>query len=93
MFLIFMFLMGFSIIMFCLVHKHLLQTLLSLEFLVLILFLMMFFMIMILGYELNFILFFLVFTVCEGALGLSILVNLVRNQGNDYLFSSSIMSW
>nr|YP_009485769.1 NADH dehydrogenase subunit 4L [Urostylis flavoannulata]AVZ00905.1 NADH dehydrogenase subunit 4L [Urostylis flavoannulata] len=82
-----------GVIMFCMMHKHLLQTLLSLEFLVLTLFLMMFFMISMLGYEMYMLLLFLIFTVCEGALGLSILVNMVRNQGNDYISSMSILSW
>lgn len=35
---------------------------------------------------------FLVFTISEGALGLSILVSLVRRQGNDYLTRLSILS-
>nr|QCI09465.1 NADH dehydrogenase subunit 4L [Urolabida sp. FS-2019] len=80
-------------IMFCMTHKHLLQTLLTLEFLVLILFLMMFFMLLGLGYEIYLLLTFLIFTVCEGALGLAILVNIVRNSGNDYLSVMSILKW
>nr|AFI54795.1 NADH dehydrogenase subunit 4L [Urostylis sp. HL-2012] len=82
-----------GIIMFCMMHKHLLQTLLSLEFLVLILFLMMFFMMFNLGYDMYMLLLFLIFTVCEGALGLSLLVIMVRNKGNDYISSMSILSW
>jgi NADH-ubiquinone oxidoreductase chain 4L len=31
--------------------------------------------------------FFLVFSVCEGALGLSILVSMIRGFGNDYFQS------
>nr|YP_010736669.1 NADH dehydrogenase subunit 4L [Tessaromerus quadriarticulatus]WEM32420.1 NADH dehydrogenase subunit 4L [Tessaromerus quadriarticulatus] len=93
MFYIMMFMLMLGIIMFCMMHKHLLQTLLILEFLVLIMFLMMFFMILIMGYEMYYSLLFLIFTVCEGALGLSILVNLVRNQGNDFISSMSVLSW
>lgn len=50
-------------------------------------------MILRLGYELYFVLLFLIYSVCEGALGLSILVNIVRNQGNDYLSTISVLTW
>nr|YP_010303523.1 NADH dehydrogenase subunit 4L [Anaxilaus musgravei]QUT09475.1 NADH dehydrogenase subunit 4L [Anaxilaus musgravei] len=82
-----------GIIVFCSTRNHLLLSLLSLEFMVLSSFLCLFLVMMIYGYELYFSLIFLVFTVCEGALGLSILVSLVRSQGNDYLLSMSILSW
>nr|YP_010693442.1 NADH dehydrogenase subunit 4L [Chalcopis glandulosa]WCB99324.1 NADH dehydrogenase subunit 4L [Chalcopis glandulosa] len=82
-----------SVIVFCSTRKHLLLALLSLEFMVLFTFLMLFVLLMNFGYDLYFSLMFLVFSVCEGALGLSILVSLVRSQGNDYLSSMSILSW
>nr|YP_010222611.1 NADH dehydrogenase subunit 4L [Pentatoma metallifera]UCC46074.1 NADH dehydrogenase subunit 4L [Pentatoma metallifera] len=82
-----------SIIVFCSTRKHLLLSLLSLEFMVLSVFMILFVVLMNYGYELYFSLIFLVFTVCEGVLGLSILVNLIRNQGNDYLLSMSTLSW
>nr|YP_010626164.1 NADH dehydrogenase subunit 4L [Dybowskyia reticulata]WBK02999.1 NADH dehydrogenase subunit 4L [Dybowskyia reticulata] len=82
-----------GIIVFCSTRKHLLLSLLSLEFMVLCVFLSLFLMMMTFGYEIYFSLLFLVFTVCEGALGLSILVTLVRSQGNDYLSSMSVLSW
>nr|YP_009472956.1 NADH dehydrogenase subunit 4L [Dalsira scabrata]AST10186.1 NADH dehydrogenase subunit 4L [Dalsira scabrata] len=82
-----------SVIVFCSTRKHLLISLLSLEFMVLFSFMMLFLLLMNLGYELYFCLLFLVFSVCEGALGLSILVSLVRSHGNDYLSSMSILSW
>nr|YP_010528126.1 NADH dehydrogenase subunit 4L [Priassus spiniger]UXW64228.1 NADH dehydrogenase subunit 4L [Priassus spiniger] len=82
-----------SIVVFCSTRKHLLLSLLSLEFMVLSLFLFMFIILLNYGYELYFSLIFLVFTVCEGVLGLSILVTLIRSQGNDYLSSMSILSW
>nr|YP_010714137.1 NADH dehydrogenase subunit 4L [Menida lata]WDD39700.1 NADH dehydrogenase subunit 4L [Menida lata] len=82
-----------GVIVFCSTRKHLLLSLLSLEYMVLSLFLLLILLMMNYGYELYFTLMFLVFTVCEGALGLSILVTLVRNQGNDYLLSMSILSW
>nr|YP_011009667.1 NADH dehydrogenase subunit 4L [Hygia bidentata]WPV77659.1 NADH dehydrogenase subunit 4L [Hygia bidentata] len=88
---IFMFFSG--LISFSLSRKHLLLTLFSLEYLVLVLFLMLFLFLLNYGFEMYFILFFLVFTVCEGALGLSILVKMVRSHGNDLLSSLSVLSW
>nr|QZI85947.1 NADH dehydrogenase subunit 4L [Eocanthecona furcellata] len=82
-----------GIIVFCSTRKHLLLSLLSLEYMVLSVFFSLFLVMYNYGYELYFTLLFLVFTVCEGALGLSILVSLVRNQGNDYLTSMSMLSW
>nr|YP_010184620.1 NADH dehydrogenase subunit 4L [Zicrona caerulea]QVH34052.1 NADH dehydrogenase subunit 4L [Zicrona caerulea]UCC46152.1 NADH dehydrogenase subunit 4L [Zicrona caerulea] len=78
---------------FCSTRKHLLLSLLSLEYMVLVTFFSLFLVMYNFGYELYLTLMFLVFTVCEGALGLSILVSLVRSQGNDYLSSMSLLSW
>nr|YP_010311862.1 NADH dehydrogenase subunit 4L [Planusocoris schaeferi]UNA71170.1 NADH dehydrogenase subunit 4L [Planusocoris schaeferi] len=88
---VFMFLSGLMIFSFS--HKHMLLSLFSLEYLVLILFLSFFIFIMNFGYEMYFVLVFLVFSVCEGALGLSILVNMIRSHGNELLSSMSILSW
>nr|ASS30724.1 NADH dehydrogenase subunit 4L [Pylocheles mortensenii] len=68
-------------------RKHLLNTLLSLEFLMLGIFFLMSSNISNIGNELYFILFFLTLAACEGALGLSLLVSLVRSHGNDYFNS------
>nr|UPL65710.1 NADH dehydrogenase subunit 4L [Dalader distanti] len=88
---VFMFLSG--MIVFASTHKHLLLTLFSLEYLVLVLFLFMVSFLLMFGFEFYFVLIFMVFTVCEGALGLSILVNMIRSHGNDLLSSLSILSW
>nr|QEI26527.1 NADH dehydrogenase subunit 4L [Eurydema ventralis] len=88
---LFSFLSG--MVVFCSTRKHLLLSLLSLEFLVLCVFLLLFMVMYNYGYELYLLLMFLVFTVCEGALGLSILVSLVRGHGNDYLSSMSTLTW
>nr|AVN68202.1 NADH dehydrogenase subunit 4L [Melanozosteria sp. Cairns, Australia] len=88
--------MLFSIMFFCGIwvfssnRKHLLVTLLSLEFIVLILFLMLYNYLNEFNYELYFSMVFLTFSVCEGALGLSILVSMIRSYGNDY-FQSYVM--
>nr|YP_010021582.1 NADH dehydrogenase subunit 4L [Neoasterolepisma foreli]QOL10510.1 NADH dehydrogenase subunit 4L [Neoasterolepisma foreli] len=70
-------------------RSHLLVTLLSLEFIVLMMYMYMSYC---LGgvEEVYFCLLFLSFCVCEGALGLSIMVSVVRTHGNDY-FNSFIM--
>nr|YP_010259297.1 NADH dehydrogenase subunit 4L [Drosophila burlai]YP_010259310.1 NADH dehydrogenase subunit 4L [Drosophila leontia]YP_010259336.1 NADH dehydrogenase subunit 4L [Drosophila seguyi]YP_010262567.1 NADH dehydrogenase subunit 4L [Drosophila chocolata]YP_010262580.1 NADH dehydrogenase subunit 4L [Drosophila curta]YP_010262593.1 NADH dehydrogenase subunit 4L [Drosophila mylenae]YP_010262606.1 NADH dehydrogenase subunit 4L [Drosophila aff. tsacasi AY-2019]AAX76859.1 NADH dehydrogenase subunit 4L [ len=79
--------------LFCFVsnRKHLLSMLLSLEFIVLMLFFMLFIYLNMLNYETYFSMMFLTFSVCEGALGLSILVSMIRTHGNDYFQSFSIM--
>nr|YP_002735027.1 NADH dehydrogenase subunit 4L [Macroscytus gibbulus]ABZ02043.1 NADH dehydrogenase subunit 4L [Macroscytus gibbulus] len=93
LFMLLMLFMGSGVVVFCSTRKHILLSLLSLEFMVLSIYLVLFIMMMMYGYELYFSLIFLVFTVCEGALGLSILVSLVRSQGNDYLSSMSVLTW
>nr|YP_009441639.1 NADH dehydrogenase subunit 4L [Incoltorrida madagassica]AOY39145.1 NADH dehydrogenase subunit 4L [Incoltorrida madagassica] len=77
-----MFFMG--TIVFCLKRKHLLLMLLSLEFIVISLFIMLVTYLGMNKYEFFFLLVYLVFSVCEGVLGLSILVSLIRTHGNDY---------
>nr|URX53586.1 NADH dehydrogenase subunit 4L [Neotermes cf. meruensis] len=87
----------FSFIFFCGIwsfssnRKHLLATLLSLEFMVLVLFIVIYFYLCFFNYELYFVMFFLVFSVCEGALGLSVLVSMIRGFGNDYFQSYSVL--
>lgn len=72
-------------------RKHLLSRLLSLEFIVLSLFFLLVIFLNLINYELYFRMLFLVFRVCEGALGVSILVSLIRTHGNDYFNSFSIL--
>jgi NADH-ubiquinone oxidoreductase chain 4L len=72
-------------------RKHLLITLLSLEFIVLSLFSLLFLYLNFFGYEIFFSIIFLTFRVCEGALGLSILISIIRTHGNDYFNSFRIL--
>nr|YP_009918102.1 NADH dehydrogenase subunit 4L [Serratella zapekinae]QLP89004.1 NADH dehydrogenase subunit 4L [Serratella zapekinae] len=72
-------------------RKHLLMTLLSLEFISLSLYLMLYLFLLTKSSELYFLMVFLTFIVCEGALGLSILVSMIRTHGNDYFQSFSIL--
>nr|AXS65507.1 NADH dehydrogenase subunit 4L [Elateroidea sp. 8 KM-2017] len=59
--------------------------LMGLEFIVLSLYIMLLFYLSMFDYELFFSMVFLIFSVCEGSLGLSILVMIVRSHGSDYL--------
>nr|UFZ13225.1 NADH dehydrogenase subunit 4L [Neochauliodes tonkinensis] len=72
-------------------RKHLLLMLLSLEFIVVCLFSWLMWFLLVFNYEFYFSMVFLTFTVCEGALGLSILVSMIRTHGNDYFNSFSIL--
>nr|YP_009971769.1 NADH dehydrogenase subunit 4L [Cucujus kempi]QNG56479.1 NADH dehydrogenase subunit 4L [Cucujus kempi] len=76
-----------GLIVFSSKRKHMLLMLLSLEFVVLSLYLSMFIYIGMMGYEYFFCMIFLSMSVCEGALGLSILVSIIRSYGNDYVMS------
>nr|YP_010417553.1 NADH dehydrogenase subunit 4L [Junonia intermedia]USF17621.1 NADH dehydrogenase subunit 4L [Junonia intermedia] len=72
-------------------HKHLLIVLLSLEFMVLSIFFFFMMYLMMLDYNMYMLMVFLVFSVCEGALGLSILVSMIRTHGNDYFQSYNLI--
>nr|YP_010715436.1 NADH dehydrogenase subunit 4L [Phalera assimilis]WDE24568.1 NADH dehydrogenase subunit 4L [Phalera assimilis] len=72
-------------------RKHLLIVLLSLEFLVLSIFFFMLIFLMLIEYNMYMLMVFLVFSVCEGALGLSILVSMIRTHGNDYFQSFNLL--
>nr|YP_010040998.1 NADH dehydrogenase subunit 4L [Eclipophleps carinata]QOZ41932.1 NADH dehydrogenase subunit 4L [Eclipophleps carinata] len=65
-------------------RNHLLVVLLSLEYIVLSLFLLIIIFLVEFDYDYFFPVVFLVFSVCEGALGLSILVSMIRSHGNDF---------
>lgn len=89
---IFFFLIFFlGVISFIFSYKHLLNILLRLEFIVLCLFIFLFFYLNFLNFEQYFRIYFLVFSVCEGVLGLSILVSIIRSHGNDYFLNYSFL--
>ncbi|BBV28444.1 NADH dehydrogenase subunit 4L (mitochondrion) [Teleogryllus occipitalis] len=90
----------FVVIMFCYLsglwvycskRKHLLIILLSLEYMVLFTFFMLMSWLGMLSYELFFSMIYLVFAVCEGSLGLGILISMVRSHGNDYFQSFVVL--
>nr|AAK91926.1 NADH dehydrogenase subunit 4L [Rhagoletis nova] len=72
-------------------RKHLLSILLSLEYIVLNLFFLLFIYLNLMDYESFFDMMFLTFDVCEGALGLSILVSMIRTHGIDYFQSFNVL--
>nr|YP_010547227.1 NADH dehydrogenase subunit 4L [Odontocimbex svenhedini]UYK52166.1 NADH dehydrogenase subunit 4L [Odontocimbex svenhedini] len=63
---------------------HLLMVLLSLEFIVMSLFFLIIIYLNLNEMEMFFSMIFLTFSVCEGVLGLSILILMIRLNGNDY---------
>lgn len=89
LFILFIFFCG--LLSFCSIRKHLLSTLLRLEFIVLRMFFLLFNFLSLFSIEVYFSMFFLTFCVCEGVLGLSILVSLIRSHGNDFFNSFSIL--
>nr|YP_009407053.1 NADH dehydrogenase subunit 4L [Typhlatya arfeae]ASA39602.1 NADH dehydrogenase subunit 4L [Typhlatya arfeae] len=86
---VFMFICG--VVSFVGARKHLLSTLLSLEFIMLSVFWLMSVVIVNLGGDSYFILFFLTLAACEGALGLALLVSVVRTHGSDNFSSFSVL--
>nr|AST23820.1 NADH dehydrogenase subunit 4L [Lymantria sp. AN-2017] len=88
----FMFLIMFFIgnLIFVLKHKHLLIVLLSLEFIVLMIFFFLLITMSYVDYDLYMLMVFLVFSVCEGVLGLSILISMIRTHGSDYFQSFNL---
>nr|YP_010853265.1 NADH dehydrogenase subunit 4L [Deilephila elpenor]WGM81657.1 NADH dehydrogenase subunit 4L [Deilephila elpenor] len=72
-------------------NKHLLIVLLSLEFIVLSIFFFFLVFLMMIDYDMYMLMVFLVFSVCEGSLGLSILVSMIRTHGNDYFQSFNLI--
>nr|APX40573.1 NADH dehydrogenase subunit 4L [Galeruca interrupta] len=78
-------------LMFVLNRKHLLMMLLSLEFIVISLYFSMFLYLSNMTYEYFFSMIYLTMSVCEGALGLSMLILMVRVHGNDYILTFSFL--
>nr|YP_010536438.1 NADH dehydrogenase subunit 4L [Chaetocnema confinis]UYC28916.1 NADH dehydrogenase subunit 4L [Chaetocnema confinis] len=87
MYLSFIFFMGSLSFIFN--RKHLLLMLLSLEFIVVSLYMNMYMYISMFNYEFFFLMFFLIMSVCEGVLGISLMILMVRVHGNDYILSFS----
>nr|AWX92101.1 NADH dehydrogenase subunit 4L [Ugyops sp. APL-2018] len=86
----FFFFFFFGFISLFLVRKHYLLSLFCLEFIFLSLFLFIFFYLNFFFYEFYYGVVFLVFGVCDGVLGLSLLIYIVRKFSSDYLDSFNL---
>nr|AML26626.1 NADH dehydrogenase subunit 4L [Platypodinae sp. BMNH 1274715] len=84
-FIILMFISGLFIFSFK--FKHFLYLLIGLEFMVISLYLYLFIYLGLVDNNYFLSLIYLTFSVCEGALGLSILVMMMRDSGNDLVKS------
>nr|ATF28613.1 NADH dehydrogenase subunit 4L [Norvellina sp. EMHAU-15062816] len=84
------FMYSFSLFSLMVVRKHIFLCLLSLEFVVISLLLTFMYYLMFFGFGFYSSLILMVFFVCEGVLGLSVLVSMIRCYGNDYLSSLSL---
>nr|APX39180.1 NADH dehydrogenase subunit 4L [Phratora vitellinae] len=78
-----------GLVIFSLKRKHFLLMLLSLEFMIVSLFLNLLIYLSLMNYEFFFSMIFLTMSVCEGVLGLSILILMIRTHGNDYILTFS----
>nr|AST14997.1 NADH dehydrogenase subunit 4L [Lema sp. EMHAU-15083113]ATN23500.1 NADH dehydrogenase subunit 4L [Lema sp. EMHAU-15071010] len=87
--LLFMFML--VLLSFLIRFNHFLLMLLSLEMMVVILYFIMYIYFYSMFNELFFLMIYLTMSVCEGVLGLSILVSMIRVYGNDYIMSFSFL--
>nr|AZZ89163.1 NADH dehydrogenase subunit 4L [Betatropis formosana] len=72
------------------VRKHFLLCLLSLEFLIISIYLFSLMYFSFYMYDFYFLILFLVLGVCDGVLGLSLLVYLIRKTSSDFIDSLSL---
>nr|YP_010490405.1 NADH dehydrogenase subunit 4L [Ashinkailepas seepiophila]UWM12891.1 NADH dehydrogenase subunit 4L [Ashinkailepas seepiophila] len=86
---VFLFLVGFW--MYISKRAHLMSMLISLEYVVLSIFFFLILISIVMGFEVYLSLVFLVASVCEGSLGVSILVGMVRSHSSDYLSVLSVL--
>nr|AWV83181.1 NADH dehydrogenase subunit 4L [Auritibicen japonicus] len=71
-------------------RKHIMTSLLSLELIILSLFCSFSFVLSYMYMDMYMLLVFLTFSVCEGVMGLSCLVILIRSNGNDHLLTMTL---
>nr|AXS65005.1 NADH dehydrogenase subunit 4L [Cucujoidea sp. 31 KM-2017] len=91
MFLVFLIMYLSGIIVFSIKRSNLLVMLLSLEFIMLSLYFMVFLYLKIMLYSYFFNMLFISFSVCEGSLGLAVLVSMIRLFGNDRIMLFSML--
>nr|DAZ91233.1 TPA_asm: ND4L [Gammarus fossarum] len=81
-----------SIFSFILNYSHVLNSLLSLELLVLMVYWLLSLNLFNMGGDSFFMVFYVVMSVCEGVLGLSLLIMGVYSHGSDYMMSYSVLN-
>nr|AXS66528.1 NADH dehydrogenase subunit 4L [Coleoptera sp. 30 KM-2017] len=86
---IFMYMVGLFVFSFK--SMYLLMMLLSIEFIFLSLFFFLFLNFNLMGIDYYFGMLFIVMGVCEGSMGLAVLVSLIHSFGNDYFNSFNIL--
>nr|YP_009445810.1 NADH dehydrogenase subunit 4L [Hypselodoris apolegma]ATX68398.1 NADH dehydrogenase subunit 4L [Hypselodoris apolegma] len=74
-------------------NMHILSLLISLEALMLSLLIFLFSFSMLYGSSFHIFLILLTFAACEAALGLALLVSILRIRGNDYVISLSTLNF
>lgn len=79
-----------GLVSFAFLRNHLVATLLRLEFASISIYLLLFITLVNSPGELYVSLIYLTLGACEGALGLSVLVAVIKHKGNDYLNSPSL---
>nr|UGN61585.1 NADH dehydrogenase subunit 4L [Syrista parreyssii] len=82
-----------SMMIFMKFNKHVLLILMSLEFFVVSMFYIWFSYFNMLEMDQFMCLYYLVFAINESVLGLSIMILIVRNQGNDYFNLMTLAKW
>nr|ASM41885.1 NADH dehydrogenase subunit 4L [Scaphoideus varius] len=90
MFYSFMYMYMMSLFSLLMIRKHIFLCLISLEFVVMSLLIMYTYMFIFFGSGFYMMVIMMVFFVCEGVLGLSVLVSMIRCFGNDYLNSMNL---
>nr|QJD07221.1 NADH dehydrogenase subunit 4L [Ghauriana sinensis] len=89
--LIFLIMYMMSMMSLILIRKHILMCLMSFEFIVISLLLISMNYCLNFNYSMYIYLMMMTFYVCEGVMGLGILVRMIRSHGNDYL--NSMFMW
>nr|YP_009131556.1 NADH dehydrogenase subunit 4L [Pelecinus polyturator]AIW82474.1 NADH dehydrogenase subunit 4L [Pelecinus polyturator] len=82
-----------SLMLFTFFFKYMLLMLISLEFIMISIFYMMYIIVVKFNLDYNIIMYMMVFMVCEGVLGLSILVLYIRYNGSDMVKFMNLKLW
>nr|YP_009519798.1 NADH dehydrogenase subunit 4L [Trichogramma japonicum]AOM68231.1 NADH dehydrogenase subunit 4L [Trichogramma japonicum] len=82
----------FSNFMFIFFYSKLLMTLISVEFMMLSLLILLFYVFFYYK-SMNLMMYYLIFVVCEGVLGLSLLILLIRSFGNNNMYLMNLILW